>query len=166
MYVGIVSLPLLQAHEPSLFKCLSECIDPMCVQVPDVAKAMELGREAAAHVSKSFPPPVKLEFEKVHTYMRLAWLAGSISINTTVAHLLQAACIHTSCSDVYEIMHALYKAHMCRGTVPVLRASCVGILGRGYQGANAAFRIVLWPISMSSSVLYLHACRCTSRTCS
>lgn len=26
---------------------------------------MELGRDAAMEVSKSFPPPVKLEFEKV-----------------------------------------------------------------------------------------------------
>ncbi|GIL73849.1 hypothetical protein Vretimale_5040 [Volvox reticuliferus] len=34
--------------------------------VPDVARAMELGREAAAIVSKAFPPPVKLEFEKVY----------------------------------------------------------------------------------------------------
>lgn len=35
-------------------------------QVADVARAMELGREAAAVVSKAFPPPVKLEFEKVY----------------------------------------------------------------------------------------------------
>ncbi len=34
-------------------------------QVPDVTRAMELGRDAAMEVSKSFPPPVKLEFEKV-----------------------------------------------------------------------------------------------------
>ena len=32
----------------------------------DVERAMELGREAAAAVSKTFPPPVKLEFEKVY----------------------------------------------------------------------------------------------------
>ncbi|PNW88124.1 hypothetical protein CHLRE_01g015250v5 [Chlamydomonas reinhardtii] len=35
-------------------------------KVADVARAMELGREAAAVVSKAFPPPVKLEFEKVY----------------------------------------------------------------------------------------------------
>ncbi|KXZ48802.1 hypothetical protein GPECTOR_25g386 [Gonium pectorale] len=35
-------------------------------KVPDVARAMELGREAAAEVSKAFPHPVKLEFEKVY----------------------------------------------------------------------------------------------------
>jgi DNA polymerase delta subunit 1 len=34
--------------------------------VDDVKRAMELGREAAAAVSKTFPPPVKLEFEKVY----------------------------------------------------------------------------------------------------
>lgn len=31
----------------------------------DVARAMELGREAAAFVSEKFIRPVKLEFEKV-----------------------------------------------------------------------------------------------------
>lgn len=32
----------------------------------DVKRAMELGKEAADFVSKAFPPPVKLEFEKVY----------------------------------------------------------------------------------------------------
>ena len=34
-------------------------------KVPDVARAMELGREAAEFVSKTFIKPIKLEFEKV-----------------------------------------------------------------------------------------------------
>lgn len=34
--------------------------------VPTVAQAMELGREAAAYVSKQFIDPIKLEFEKVY----------------------------------------------------------------------------------------------------
>ncbi|KAG1677462.1 hypothetical protein FOA52_001918 [Chlamydomonas sp. UWO 241] len=34
--------------------------------VADTARAMDLGREAAAAVSKTFPTPVKLEFEKVY----------------------------------------------------------------------------------------------------
>ncbi|GAX78824.1 hypothetical protein CEUSTIGMA_g6261.t1 [Chlamydomonas eustigma] len=34
--------------------------------VSEVGRAMELGREAAAAVSKTFPAPVKLEFEKVY----------------------------------------------------------------------------------------------------
>ncbi len=34
--------------------------------VSDLAQSMELGKEAAAEVSKLFPPPVKLEFEKVY----------------------------------------------------------------------------------------------------
>lgn len=35
-------------------------------QVDDLARAMELGQEAADRVSKEFPSPVKLEFEKVY----------------------------------------------------------------------------------------------------
>jgi len=34
-------------------------------KVPEVARAMELGREAAEFVSKTFVKPIKLEFEKV-----------------------------------------------------------------------------------------------------
>ena len=32
-----------------------------------VADSIELGREAAAYISQHFPPPTKLEFEKVGT---------------------------------------------------------------------------------------------------
>ncbi|KAI8471465.1 MAG: DNA polymerase delta subunit one [Monoraphidium minutum] len=35
-------------------------------KVPDVATAMALGQEAAQLISQKFPPPVKLEFEKVY----------------------------------------------------------------------------------------------------
>ncbi len=35
------------------------------LQVDDVGRAMDLGREAAEFISRTFPPPVKLEFEKV-----------------------------------------------------------------------------------------------------
>uniref|UniRef100_A0A8C8VJK1 DNA polymerase n=1 Tax=Pelusios castaneus TaxID=367368 RepID=A0A8C8VJK1_9SAUR len=39
----------------------------MCrLGVPSVAEAMRIGREAAAWVSSHFPPPIKLEFEKVY----------------------------------------------------------------------------------------------------
>ena len=34
----------------------------------DVPTAMKLGAEAAKEVTKLFPPPVKLEFEKVSAY--------------------------------------------------------------------------------------------------
>lgn len=34
-------------------------------RVKDIARAMELGQEAAAFVSKTFIKPIKLEFEKV-----------------------------------------------------------------------------------------------------
>jgi hypothetical protein len=37
----------------------------LLLQVPDVAEAMELGLKAATLISQKFPPPVKLEFEKV-----------------------------------------------------------------------------------------------------
>ena len=33
--------------------------------VTTVAESMELGKEAAAYISQHFPPPTKLEFEKV-----------------------------------------------------------------------------------------------------
>ena len=36
------------------------------MQVLDVKRAMELGREAAVAVSSTFPHPVRLEFEKVY----------------------------------------------------------------------------------------------------
>ena len=34
-------------------------------QVASTERAMELGKEAAEYVSKTFVPPIKLEFEKV-----------------------------------------------------------------------------------------------------
>ena len=33
--------------------------------VGTVAESMELGKEAAEHISNAFPHPIKLEFEKV-----------------------------------------------------------------------------------------------------
>lgn len=42
-------------------------------KVPDVARAMELGREAAEFVSKTFVKPIKLEFEKVQCS---CWVCG------------------------------------------------------------------------------------------
>ena len=37
----------------------------MSFQVPDISRAMELGQEAAQHVSTTFIKPIRLEFEKV-----------------------------------------------------------------------------------------------------
>ena len=37
-----------------------------CDLFQTVAEAMKIGKEAADHVSTHFPPPVKLEFEKVY----------------------------------------------------------------------------------------------------
>ena len=43
-----------------------ECKRSICAswQVPDIARAMELGKEAADFVSATFIKPIKLEFEK------------------------------------------------------------------------------------------------------
>ena len=43
---------------------------PTLPQVPDVGEAMELGLKAATLISQKFPPPVKLEFEKVREGVR------------------------------------------------------------------------------------------------
>lgn len=45
-------------------------------QVPDVATAMALGQEAAQLISQKFPPPVKLEFEKVRRRSSIFALKG------------------------------------------------------------------------------------------
>jgi hypothetical protein len=37
-------------------------------RVADTAEAMRLGKEAAAAVSKAFPNPIKLEFEKASPF--------------------------------------------------------------------------------------------------
>ena len=42
-------------------------------KVPGVARAMELGREAAEFVSKTFIKPIKLEFEKVGCFFCCRW---------------------------------------------------------------------------------------------
>ncbi len=39
----------------------------MLCQVPSTARAMELGKEAAEYVSKTFVKPIRLEFEKART---------------------------------------------------------------------------------------------------
>jgi DNA polymerase delta subunit 1 len=56
MYVGKV----VKQRSSSLLLLL------LLLQTPDVAEAMELGQKAAALISQKFPPPVKLEFEKVY----------------------------------------------------------------------------------------------------
>lgn len=48
------------------------CAAPATPQTPDVAEAMALGQQAAQLISTKFPPPVKLEFEKVRVFGRSA----------------------------------------------------------------------------------------------
>ena len=53
--------------------------------VESVAESMELGREAAAHVSSHFVKPIKLEFEKVKVFFKLAsFIYGSHCKKQTV----------------------------------------------------------------------------------
>lgn len=37
--------------------------------VDTVAESMELGKEAAEYISRTFPHPIKLEFEKVNLFV-------------------------------------------------------------------------------------------------
>ncbi len=50
-------------------------------RVPDNARAMELGQEAAAYVSATFVKPIKLEFEKVATMTSIKKKAKNIMKN-------------------------------------------------------------------------------------
>jgi hypothetical protein len=53
--------------QKSLYQCNTWVLPVFpLLQTPDVAEAMELGQKAAALISQKFPPPVKLEFEKVY----------------------------------------------------------------------------------------------------
>ena len=46
-------------------------------RVPDNARAMELGKEAAEHISATFVKPIKLEFEKVLLMTQLSVSASA-----------------------------------------------------------------------------------------
>ncbi len=49
----------------------------------NIAKAMELGQQAATLVNKEFRPPIKLLFEKVHDkfFTDSIFQAGSLSVS-------------------------------------------------------------------------------------
>ena len=57
-------------------------------RVKDISRAMELGQEAAAFVSKTFVKPIKLEFEKV-----------CLIISLTLLYILKGwlSCVYNSC---------------------------------------------------------------------
>lgn len=57
------------------------------VQVESLARAMELGEEAAERVTKEFPPPVKLEFEKVRS------ASATCRVNTVLS--LESLCLRS-----------------------------------------------------------------------
>ena len=82
-------------------------------KVPSIARAMELGREAAEFVSKTFIKPIKLEFEKVccsqQWMQRLLW---------TQWHDMQLQLVPQLCT------HAMLSVVGC--CVPLLvRAVCM-----------------------------------------
>lgn len=52
-------------HVASAAASASSVASASAVQVSDVGEAMSLGLKAATLISEKFPPPVKLEFEKV-----------------------------------------------------------------------------------------------------
>ena len=60
-------------------------------KVTDTARAMELGRDAAEYVSKTFVKPIKLEFEKVlfHLVCHTLGLTCRFS-NLAIRHFLGA----------------------------------------------------------------------------
>ncbi len=63
-----------------------------------MGRAMDLGREAAAFISSTFPPPVKLEFEKVRAWgQKLAQQLCHSTIVGGVRRML--ACCHSGCSQ-------------------------------------------------------------------
>lgn len=65
-----------------------------CMQVESLARAMELGEEAAERVTKEFPPPVKLEFEKVRSCQHSLSRRGLNLFKYPVPHSLHAAGYH------------------------------------------------------------------------
>ena len=69
-------------------------------QVPDIGRAMELGREAAGFVSATFIKPIKLEFEKARgRNVRVALGTHAIAAAVLAAgvgrmHTLGVCCMH------------------------------------------------------------------------
>ena len=60
--------------------------------VSSVAEAMALGREAADWVSGHFPPPIRLEFEKVSGSPPQGW-SGQMGLASFRGSLILSACI-------------------------------------------------------------------------
>ena len=65
------------------------------LQVASTERAMELGKEAAEYVSKTFVKPIKLEFEKV----RSAWSAGATH-GSAVAQVLRMTLLWPVLNDM------------------------------------------------------------------
>ena len=68
--------------------------------VSTVADSMELGREAASYISAQFPPPIKLEFEKVCTFylmhIRTLVQVGCLNGTTTSQHMYSLVMLNSS----------------------------------------------------------------------
>ena len=68
--VGVMLLPYTSkktqhTHTQNQTKTKQKTQNKQKRKVADIARAMQLGRDAAALITAKFPPPVKLEFEKV-----------------------------------------------------------------------------------------------------
>lgn len=78
-------------------------------QVADLARAMELGQEAADLVSKEFPSPVKLEFEKVYfpyLLMSKKRYAGLLWTQPETWDKMDTKVCSFSCAFVHVSLHA------------------------------------------------------------
>ena len=64
-------------------------------QVPDIGRAMELGREAAGFVSATFIKPIKLEFEKACAATRPMLRAHTKGSPLLLINFL--VCLHAAC---------------------------------------------------------------------
>jgi DNA polymerase delta subunit 1 len=92
--------------------------------ITDAARAMELGKEAADRVTKLFPPPVKLEFEKIYfpfllmNKKRCVFVLGSsLVMSSTWLCLFQCS---LRCHVVFiALRHALFSYAGLLWTNPV-----------------------------------------------
>jgi hypothetical protein len=82
-------------------------------KVPDTARAMELGKDAADYVSATFVKPINLEFEKVHSLgkkKKKKTLPAAVDIHVhheLFASALRGLALENACCTRREEDHAL-----------------------------------------------------------
>ena len=151
-------------------------------KVPDVARAMTLGRQAAEEVSKTFIKPIKLEFEKVRLPGR-AGCAGpqlgfSVPLETIAGAVPQRQPSHQHSAGYVRIWAAQQLAtkhleactgHRCQlqhsllGTAPVYSAAA-GTHKSRHSGREPSRALLLLHCSTAHQALHwmpeLVPCRC------